>query len=267
MQYAPPCQRVATQSVSYRHWVLVSWSRRGEETPLTWATGLSFVNRVVIEFELQDDNLNPARTESKEPFNDEDRTGLSGLPYEPTEDDLLESTINAAKPIRTSRARRRAQPSNDYKGADIFQTLGQITDQLSKAEDLPQFLKITVGIMQDLTNYHRVMIYQFDEQWNGQVVAELVDWSKTRDLYRGLHFPAADIPAQARELYRVNRVRLLYDRDQPTARMVCRNHEELESPLDMTHCALRAMSPIHIKYLGACRRNTLNPVASLFQSS
>ena len=60
-------------------------------------------------------------------------------------------------------------------------------------------------------------------------------------------FPAADIPAQARELYKVNKVRLLYDRSQMTARMVLRSKDDLEHPLDMTHCYLRAMSPIHIK--------------------
>lgn len=93
------------------------------------------------------------------------------------------------------------------------------------------------------------MVYQFDEEWNGKVLSELVDYSKTSDLYLGLSFPATDIPAQARELYRINKVRLLYDRDQPTARMCCRNQGEVDSPLDMTHSLLRAMSPIHIKYL------------------
>lgn len=92
-------------------------------------------------------------------------------------------------------------------------------------------------------------VLQFDEEWNGQVVAELVDYKQTRDLYRGLHFPASDIPAQARELYKINKVRLLYDRDQPTARLVCRSLEELKNPLNLTHAHLRAMSPIHIKYL------------------
>ena len=29
-----------------------------------------------------------------------------------------------------------------------------------------------------------------------QTVAELVDWHWTHDLYKGLHFPACDIPAQ-----------------------------------------------------------------------
>lgn len=39
---------------------------------------------------------------------------------------------------------------------------------------------------------------------HAQVVAELVDWTQTQDLYRGLHFPAADIPPQAREMYRIS---------------------------------------------------------------
>lgn len=81
------------------------------------------------------------------------------------------------------------------------------------------------------------------------VVAELVDPNVTIDLYKGLHFPASDIPAQARELYKINKVRLLYDRDAVTSRLVCRTVEDLETPLDMTHAYLRAMSPIHIQYL------------------
>ena len=93
------------------------------------------------------------------------------------------------------------------------------------------------------------MIYQFDEAWNGKVVTELVDYRATKDLYKGLHFPASDIPKQARDLYKINKVRLLYDRDQETARLVCRSTKDLETPLDMTHAYLRAMSPIHIKYL------------------
>ena len=48
-------------------------------------------------------------------------------------------------------------------------------------------------------------MYQFDEQWNGQTVAELVDWSKTHDLYMGLNFPASDIPKQARDLYAISK--------------------------------------------------------------
>lgn len=93
------------------------------------------------------------------------------------------------------------------------------------------------------------MIYQFDESWNGKVIAELFDPRATKDLFRGLHFPASDIPAQARELYKINKVRLLYDRELTTARLVCKTQEDIQEPLDLKHSSLRAISPIHLKYL------------------
>ncbi|KAK0220269.1 GAF domain-like protein [Armillaria fumosa] len=98
--------------------------------------------------------------------------------------------------------------------------MAQINEQLGNPPDLETFLRVVVGIIKDLTQFHRVLVYQFDERWNGQVVAELVDWEMTHDLYKGLHFPAGDIPAPARQLYMTNKVRILYDRDQATARIV-----------------------------------------------
>ncbi|KAK7056633.1 hypothetical protein VNI00_002350 [Paramarasmius palmivorus] len=168
------------------------------------------------------------------------------------------TTPNARTPgpstAATKRRNRRSQIGGNVPGAvgmmDVFAVMAQINDQLGAAPDLDTFLKIAVGLIKDLTQFHRVLVYQFDEMWNGQVVSELVDWNQTRDLYMGLHFPASDIPAQARELYKTNKVRILYDRDQSTARLVVRSKEDLDPPLNMTHCYLRAMSPIHLKYLG-----------------
>ncbi|KAJ3715391.1 phytochrome-like protein [Lentinula raphanica] len=197
--------------------------------------------------------------------------GLEGDPgWTPSTEDIIESTMTRSKPLLAlERLRRMSRlpgaPDNDSRSGhgagppggngtvsmmDVFAVMAQINEQLGDAPDLDSFLKVTVGVIKDLTQFHRVLVYQFDEVWNGQVVAELVDWSVTHDLYKGLHFPAGDIPAQARELYKLNKVRILYDRDQPTARIVVRNKEDLEEPLNMTHCYLRAMSPIHIKYLG-----------------
>lgn len=127
--------------------------------------------------------------------------------------------------------------------------MSQIQEQLAAAPTLEMFLKVLVGVVKELSGFHRVMIYQFDTTFNGRVVTELVDPRATKDLYKGLHFPASDIPKQARDLYKINRVRLLYDRSQETSRFVCRTSQDLETPLDLTHSYLRAMSPIHIKYL------------------
>ncbi len=195
-------------------------------------------------------------------------SGLEGLAYTPSPDELRESTLAVHKPLKAlSRMRRNAETKQQTRsrrpavlpstgggdGAggmlDLFGILSQVNDQLSAQKDLNEFLKVLVGIVRDITLFSRVMIYQFDEAWNGQVVCELVDWNDSHDLYRGLHFPATDIPAQARALYKINKVRLLYDRDQPTSRIVCRDQADLDFPVDMTHAFIRAMSPIHIKYL------------------
>ncbi|KAI0051509.1 hypothetical protein FA95DRAFT_1485478 [Auriscalpium vulgare] len=199
--------------------------------------------------------------------------GLDGdETWSPSVENIVESTTNYAKPLpalerirRMSRAdvsspsagdagRKRRGRRGQRTGAgmmDVFGVMNQINEQLSAATDLDTFLKVSVGVIKDLTQFHRVLVYQFDDSWNGQTVAELVDWNQTHDLYKGLHFPAADIPAQRWfDLYAyLDKTRLLYDREQVTARLVVRNAEDLLVPLNMTHCYLRAMSPIHLKYL------------------
>ncbi|KDQ30343.1 LOV histidine kinase, partial [Pleurotus ostreatus PC15] len=212
---------------------------------------------IVMEFELEKDTLNPL--------------------YPPGDPDLISpmDTTTYSKPIpalerlrrmaqtkplaETSRSRRqgkRGHTDSPGRGSvgmmDVFAVVSQINEQLGAAGDLLTFLNVLVGVIKDLTQFHRVMTYQFDESWNGVVVAELMDWSRVQQLYRGLHFPASDIPAQVRLsfLFHLNdKVRLLYDRAQTTARIIVRSSDDLLEPLDMTHCYLRAMSPIHIKYL------------------
>ncbi|KAK6539077.1 Light-sensor Protein kinase, variant 2 [Orbilia ellipsospora] len=198
---------------------------------------------VICEFEREDDELFPIAAGDDEQPPPPENT----LDSEPTEEELLESTTSLSKPLRVLRHARRRR--GEAAAMEVFNILSQIQEQLASAPDLTKFLKVLVGVVKELTGFHRVMIYQFDEAWNGKVVTELVDYRATKDLYKGLNFPASDIPKQARELYRINKVRLLYDRDQTTARLVCRTAEDLEVPLDMTHAYLRAMSPIHIKYL------------------
>ena len=198
---------------------------------------------VICEFELEDDTTNPlvpAGEATPEP--PEDTLGSN-----PTAEELAESTINMSKPLRVLRSARKKR--GEAAAMEIFNIMSQVQEQLASAPNLHVFLRVLVGVVKELTGFHRVMVYQFDQAWNGRVVAELIDPRATKDFYKGLNFPASDIPKQARDMYKVNKVRLLYDRDHETARLVCRTLEDLEKPLDLTHAYLRAMSPIHLKYL------------------
>ncbi|OOF90272.1 hypothetical protein ASPCADRAFT_135308 [Aspergillus carbonarius ITEM 5010] len=198
---------------------------------------------VICEFELEDDRINPLNAAGRTtPTSPSDTLG-----FEPTPDQLASSTVNISQPLRVLRNARRRR--GEAAAMEVFSIVSQIQDQLGDARNLDTLLNITIGIVKELTGFHRVMIYQFDTEANGTVVAELVDMRTTKDLYKGLHFPSTDIPKQARELYRLNKVRILYDREHMSSRLVCRSIEDLKTPLDMTHAYLRAMSPIHIKYL------------------
>ena len=70
-------------------------------------------------------------------------------------------------------------------------------------------LESLVTDVRALTGFDRVMIYRFDPQWNGEVIAE--DRRDDLEPVLGLHYPAADIPAQARALYEHNWLRLIPD--------------------------------------------------------
>lgn len=198
---------------------------------------------IICEFELENDQEHPLRPPGElTPDGPEDT-----LCQNPSQEELYESTEISSRPLRILRSAR--QRRGEAGAMQVFDIMSQVQEQLASAPNLDKFLKILVGIVKELTGFHRVMIYQFDASFNGKVVTELVDPAKTRDLYYGLHFPASDIPRQARDLYKLNKVRLLYDRDLESARLVCRTEKDLERPLDLSHAYLRAMSPIHLKYL------------------
>jgi|GEM_PF-2678638 len=99
--------------------------------------------------------------------------------------------------------------------------------------------------VRDLTGLDRVMVYRFGEDAHGEVVAEAL--AKDQEPFLGLHYPAADIPVQARRMYLSQRIRFIADVDYEPVPMV--GWAGFESPVDMTYCSLRSVSPIHLEYL------------------
>lgn len=107
--------------------------------------------------------------------------------------------------------------------------------------------------MRAATGFDRAMVYRFLPDGSGEVAAE----SATAGLetFLGLHYPASDIPAQARELYRRNWLRAIPDIDYRAAPLVPPINPRTAEPIDMSHCDLRSVSPIHLEYLrnmGVC---------------
>lgn len=125
--------------------------------------------------------------------------------------------------------------------------LGRALTRLQAARTLADLYRISVAEIQKLTGYDRVLIYRFEQEGHGQVIAEAS--GPGMELYNGLFFPASDIPAQARELYRLNWLRIIPDSSYVAVPLVPLLRPDTGKPLDLTYAYLRSVSPIHCQYM------------------
>ena len=145
------------------------------------------------------------------------------------------------------------EPALDNQDADSSHTVQNqrlITESLTEvqaSQSLTELLQNTARRVKDITGFDRVMVYRFSADWHGQVIAE--EREPHLEPFLGLHYPASDIPKQARELYKVNLVRLIANVDSNPSRILSQPDWPDDKPLDLTHSVLRAVSPIHIEYL------------------
>ncbi|MBR1217958.1 GAF domain-containing protein [Bradyrhizobium sp. U87765 SZCCT0131] len=118
--------------------------------------------------------------------------------------------------------------------------------RLRQADTERTFFRSAAREMRALTGFDRVMIYRFDDDGSGEVIAE----SAQNDVgsYLGQHYPASDIPQQARRLYERNWLRIIPDIDAETF-AVEPGLDEHGRPLDMSMSTLRSVSSIHLEYL------------------
>ncbi|CAM8624301.1 HWE histidine kinase domain-containing protein [Sphingobium sp.] len=125
-------------------------------------------------------------------------------------------------------------------------TVRSMVARLAQADGMAAFLRDGARQVRALTGFDRVMVYRFADAGDGEVVAEAL--KPGIDSFFGLHYPASDIPAQARALYMRNIFRVIADVKAPPVPIV----PQLDpngAALDMSLCLTRAVSPIHIEYL------------------
>ncbi|GFE81465.1 histidine kinase [Steroidobacter agaridevorans] len=127
-----------------------------------------------------------------------------------------------------------------------YPRVGRFMEDLPAHEDLAALCAAAAREFRQISGFNRILIYRFDEQWNGEVLAE--DGDGVLPSYAGLRFPASDIPPQARELYRLNRLRVIPDANY-TPVPIEPPLDEGGTPLDLSFAALRSVSPVHLQYM------------------
>ncbi|WP_438004860.1 ATP-binding protein [Sorangium sp. So ce321] len=131
----------------------------------------------------------------------------------------------------------------DMSFSSVYRVIHTAIERIQSAGGLFDACEVTAEEIRRLTGYDRVMIYRFDRDWNGEVIAE----AREADIepYLGLRYPASDIPPQARELYLRNWLRIIPDVGYQPSDIV----PQPDAPIDLSFSVLRSVSPMHIQYL------------------
>lgn len=130
---------------------------------------------------------------------------------------------------------------------DVYPHVREFLDAMQEAGSLDELAGLAANEVRRITGLDRALVYRFDKDWNGEVIAE--DRSERLPSYLGLRFPASDIPAQARELYRLNRLRLIPDATYQPVPILPQENPLTEAPLDLSCSVLRSVSPVHLEYM------------------
>ena len=122
-----------------------------------------------------------------------------------------------------------------------------VAPRFKEMNSLGEMAQEMVATIRYLTNMDRVVLYKFNDDYSGKVIAEAK--AEDMDSYQNLYFPASDIPSQARELYTQNWVRLTPDTELPASELTPSIKKANREPLDLTRSLLRRFSPIHLQYI------------------
>lgn len=128
----------------------------------------------------------------------------------------------------------------------LFTRLNSFFHELELTNDPERLLKMAARLLRQTTGHDSVMVYKFDPEWNGQVIIE--DRADGKQRFLGQHFPASDIPPQARHRYRINRIRRISNTNYTPVYLIPESNP-LTGKLDMTYTQLKSVSPLHLEYM------------------
>lgn len=119
--------------------------------------------------------------------------------------------------------------------------------QLESTTNLRDFCQIIVQEVRKITGFDRVMLYKFDDDGHGSVIAE--EKLSHLEPYLGLHYPESDIPKPARKLFASNWIRLIPDTHASPVQIIPAQNPVSNSPVNLTNSILRSASACHVEYL------------------
>ena len=140
-----------------------------------------------------------------------------------------------------------AQTEGKSEFLDFYKLVVGTINKLQKATTPEQVCQEIVKEIRVLTQFDRVMVYKFDPEGSGKVVAE--DKQAHLTPFLGLNYPATDIPKQAKHLYTLNWLRLIPEVNYQSVELIPPLNPLTNSSTDLSLSILRSVSPLHVEYL------------------
>jgi diguanylate cyclase (GGDEF)-like protein len=136
------------------------------------------------------------------------------------------------------------QPAgNEGSATPALELVRAISDHIAASATQAEACSRAAAQVRSITGFDRVMIYRFLDDGSGSVIAEAR--AAKASAFFNHRFPSSDIPRQARDLYRRSLIRTIPDVAYCPSPIKPAPH----LPVDMSHCVLRSVSPVHIQYL------------------
>ena len=132
--------------------------------------------------------------------------------------------------------------NSEHRTEDVVLTASQLA--LTHQGSMQELLAAMAKWVFETSGFDSVMVYLFDSNFCGTVIEEFCKDEKM-SRFKNFRFPSSDIPAQARRLYIRNTVRQISDIYQENS-----NFFVTDIPVDLSDSLLRAVSQVHIKYMG-----------------
>ncbi len=129
----------------------------------------------------------------------------------------------------------------------FFHAFKFMMNELDKTDSIEELSQKVLQQLKALLGLDRIMIYQFDKDWNGLVIGEVKE--EDMEPYLGLKFPASDVPKQARALYQKNAFRMIPDREFTAVKLYPIINTATNKFTDLSECNLRSVAGVHLEYL------------------
>lgn len=139
-----------------------------------------------------------------------------------------------------------SQPDDLDHARDMWIVLDAM-ERMRDATSLETLSAVLCDNLRHLTGMERVLVYRFDKDGHGSVIGESLA-PGFDESFLGFHFPADDIPPQARLLYLRSPLRFTPARDYQPAMLSAQVNPLNGQPFNLGRCRSRSVSPVHRLY-------------------